>query len=86
MPGRKKIVHGGREVEAAVLDFSVVQEGVAQYKLEDGTILRVKPILVSVLRVEGEVNELGEPVYLLQSLVHAMIDGEQPNADEPLAR
>lgn len=86
MPGRKKIVHQGREVEAVVLDFSVLQDGAARYKLEDGTVLRVKPVVVSVLRVEGEVNELGEPVYLLQSLVHAMVDGEQTNADESSAQ
>lgn len=83
MPRRKPIKYQGRDAEATVLDFSVVTDGTARYRLEDGTVIRVKPVVVSVLRVEGEQNELGEPVYLVQSLVHTMVDGGDDDAAEP---
>jgi hypothetical protein len=75
MARRKKVTYQGREVEATVLDFTVVDDGTARYRLEDGTVLRVKPVVVAVLRVEDERNDLGEPVFLVQSLVHTMVDG-----------
>lgn len=75
MASRKRIVHEGREVDATMLDFSVIEDGVARYRLEDGTVLRVKPVVVNVLRLEGEKTELGEPVFLVQSLVHTTIEG-----------
>lgn len=84
MARRKRITHEGREIEATVLDFSVVEDGIARYRLEDGTVLRVKPVVVNVLRLEGERTELGEPVFLVQSLVHTTIDGGAENADDEL--
>ena len=82
MARRKTVTYAGREVEATVLDFSVVEDGTARYRLEDGTLLRVKPVVVNVLRLEGEQDALGEPVFLVQSLVHAMVDGGEPDADD----
>jgi hypothetical protein len=82
MSRRKKVTYQGREVEATVLDFTVVDNGTARVRLEDGTELRVRPVVVAVLRLDGERNELGEPVFLVQSLVHTMVDGDVDGGEE----
>jgi hypothetical protein len=52
-----------------VIDVQVVEgeEPFVQYKLEDGTVLKVKNVATSVLRVDGEYLPDGNPVYLFLS-------------------
>lgn len=55
------------------LDFSVEREDWNVYRLEDGTTLKVKLVLVDVIRTP-EHNPLGEPIYqiLSQNIVKAL--------------
>lgn len=39
----------------------------SEYSLEDGTILRIKPVMIAVSRVEGEHTPDGDPVYNMKS-------------------
>jgi len=52
-----------------VTDVPVVEgeERFVQYKLEDGSVLKVKNVATSVLRVDGEYLPDGNPVYLVLS-------------------
>ncbi len=43
------------------------EEHWSQYTLSDGTVIRVRPILIDVNRVDGQYNQAGEPVYELKS-------------------
>ncbi len=38
-----------------------------EVKLDDGTTLRVKPIVVSVARIDGRYDQNGNPMYALQA-------------------
>jgi hypothetical protein len=67
MPRRVKINFGGREVEADKIPVSGMREEWNQYMLEDGTVLRVRLIVSDVLRVVGEYNSDGDPVYIIKS-------------------
>jgi hypothetical protein len=49
-----------REVEVPVLE---AKEYWNEYKLEDGTTFRMKVVLSSILRIEGQYNEDGQPLY-----------------------
>jgi hypothetical protein len=35
--------------------------------LEDGTVLRIKPVPVSVARIEGHYDTVGNPMYAVQA-------------------
>lgn len=61
------------QVDATDVDFDTEDEGWRDYKLEDGTTLKVKTVVNKVFRIEGMYNELGEPVYEIstQNLVRA---------------
>ena len=58
---------GGRDVEAVPVDVSQANELWNEYLLEDGTVLKMKLILKKVLRVSGEFDAEGNPVYVMQS-------------------
>ena len=49
-----------------------------ELKLEDGTVLRVKPIVTSVVRIDGQYDLQGNPMYAIQG-GHAMVVGSAPD-------
>lgn len=58
---------GGRDVEAVPVDVNQANELWNEYLLEDGTVLKMKLILKKVMRVAGEFDSEGNPVYVMQS-------------------
>ena len=68
MPEDKmKINFGGREVEASPVDVNQANEKWNEYLLEDGTVLKMKLVLKKVMKVDGEFDSEGNPVYVMQS-------------------
>lgn len=57
----------GREVDATVLGFRTPAEHWNEYLVDDGSVLRLKLVATEVLRVDGEYDMEGKPIYLLQS-------------------
>lgn len=57
----------GREVGALELGFQTSGEHWNEYLLDDGSVVRIKLIMTSVARVEGEFDPSGAPVYVAQS-------------------
>jgi len=57
----------GREVEATDVDFETVKENWNEYKLEDGTILKFKTVVSSIIRTEDYDPMTGDPVYHIRS-------------------
>lgn len=58
---------GGRQVQATPIDVNQSSERWNEYFLEDGTVLKMKLVLKKVFRVDGEFDEEGNPVYVMQS-------------------
>jgi len=59
---KRTIDFQGRKVQAEEVAFESGVENWTQYTLEDGTILKMKGILLEVVRL-SEYNEKGEPIY-----------------------
>ncbi|MHC1635754.1 MAG: hypothetical protein ACXQTS_03905 [Candidatus Methanospirareceae archaeon] len=57
----------GREVEAVEVDFETIKEDWNEYKLEDGTILKFKTIVTSVIRTNDYDPMTGDPIYHVRS-------------------
>ncbi len=64
---RKIRMPDGREVDAIELGFQASGEHWSEYLVDDGTVIRLKPVAVQVSRVEGEYDPQGNPVYLIQT-------------------
>lgn len=57
----------GSSPNAESLDFETTEEVWNEYELDDGSTLKVKLVLNGVYRLVGEYNDMGEPVYIINS-------------------
>ena len=69
MPPRKRKVPGpdGRELEATVMPFQVGGENWNEYVVDDGSIVKLKPVVTEIMRVDGMFDQNGDPVYIVQA-------------------
>src|SRR5947208_13716753 len=56
-----------RQEEAEQFDFESKAEAWSRYQLADGTILKVRVLLTGVVRIEGEYDQSGNPIYVVSS-------------------
>ncbi|MBV9551354.1 MAG: hypothetical protein JO032_01055 [Alphaproteobacteria bacterium] len=63
---------------ATEIDVLDAKESWSEYRLADGTVLRVKPIMIAVTRVEGMDDGRNEPVYNLKSTLVTDVRGAKP--------
>jgi hypothetical protein len=54
------------------------KEAWSEYRLADGTVLRVKPIMIAVSRVDDAEAGNGEPVYNMKSTLVTDVRGAKP--------
>ncbi len=58
----KTVEFQGKQVKARSIDFESKGENWNQYTLEDGTVLKMKVVLLDVMRLDTY-NDAGDPVY-----------------------
>jgi hypothetical protein len=81
MPKRKVNI-GGNEFMAEEIEFESIEgEKWNKYLLHDGTELKLKAIVAEILRVEGQFQPNGDPVYTVNASVVV-----NTNAPEQLKR
>ena len=49
------------------VDVQEAREVWSEYRLSDGTVLRLKPVMITISRMEGEHTIEGDPVYNMKS-------------------
>jgi hypothetical protein len=57
----------GEPIDAEQVEISQSSEHWNQYLLEDGTVFKLKTIAARALRVIGQYDPEGNPVYIMQS-------------------
>jgi len=62
-----KVKYQGREVEATEVEFLTRKEDFNEYQLTDGTVIKMKTVVTDVVKIEGEVDPEGNPVYQVRS-------------------
>jgi hypothetical protein len=79
MPGGKRKIRlpDGSEVEADVIGFRTNAEHFNEYLLDDGTVIRMKPVVTEVIRIEGQYDPLGNPAYVIQSTNVTAVDAPE---------
>ena len=58
-----------REVDAVNIDFEAKSEPWVTYDLSDGTVLKVRTLVTGAMRLEGEHDPAGNPVYTVSTQV-----------------
>ena len=49
------------------IEMLEAKERWSEYRLADGTILRLKPVMIAIFRADGQTTPEGEPVYNMKS-------------------
>jgi hypothetical protein len=57
---------GGPAVDAFEVPILESTERWTELTLEDGAVIRIKPMIVGVIRVDGQWDQEGNPVYALR--------------------
>lgn len=65
--GKEKINFGGQPVEGTPIEPVQSQEYWNKYVLDDGSELKIKLVIKKVLRVDGQYDPEGNPLYFVQS-------------------
>jgi len=58
-----------REVEAVNVDFEAKSEPWVMYELSDGSVLKVRTLVTGIMRLEGEHDAGGNPLYTVSTQV-----------------
>ena len=57
----------GKLVEGVELDFKATKEEWNEYQTTDGSIVRMKVVVISIVRLKDEYDKENYPIYLLKS-------------------
>jgi hypothetical protein len=62
---KTKVTLGDRTLDGFEVPVDSSNEKWSEFKLEDGTLIRAKVNMVSAIRVDGEYDPAGNPLYAL---------------------
>jgi hypothetical protein len=62
---KKKLPVFGLEIDVSDVPIVNMEEFTNRYVLEDGTILKVKSVATSIMRIDGQFLPDGSPVYIV---------------------
>lgn len=67
--GRKRKIRtaDGQEVDATVMTFQEGGEHWNEYLIDDGSLARIKLVAKEILRLDGQYDAEGNPIYLISS-------------------
>lgn len=65
-------------VEGTEVPLTESVERWTELKLEDGSVLRVKPTILSIIRLDGRYDPQGNPMYAIQG-GQTMVVGSAPD-------
>jgi hypothetical protein len=58
---------GGQEFTGEEVDFEVEREGWNVYILHDGTTMKMKSVVASIVRLDGAYSPNGDPLYIVNA-------------------
>lgn len=67
MERRRKVPYQGKQFDGIEIPIKSSGELWNEYLLEDGTVIRLKVIMTDIIKVEGEFDAEGTPVYVMKS-------------------
>lgn len=57
----------GSEVDAENIGINQTNEHWNQYLLDDGTVIKIKLVATKIVRLVGQYDQIGNPVYFVNS-------------------
>lgn len=75
MTGKTRLNFGSEIVDATPVGINQASEYFNQYRLEDGTVLKMKLVATKVFRLDDRYDQEGNPIYFVQSTNVLSVDG-----------
>lgn len=69
-------IQGQGLVDVTEVGFRSTGEYWNEYLLDDGTVARIKLVVANVFRVDGQTDNKGQPVYMIESTNITSISAE----------
>ena len=69
-------IQGQGLVDVTEVGFRSTGEYWNEYLLDDGTVVRIKLVVANVFRVDGQTDNKGQPVYMIESTNITSISAE----------
>lgn len=66
MSPKRKLRYGPEMVDGEDVEFEPLAERWNEYRLSDGTLLKMKLVVTRIIRID-KYNDQGEPIYLVNS-------------------
>lgn len=67
----------GSEIDGQIVSFQTGGEHWNEYLVDDGSVIRVKLVATEIVRIEGQYDAEGNPVYVLQSTNVMAVDSPE---------
>lgn len=67
MERRKRIQFQGQMVDATEVSFQAGGEHWNEYLLDDGSVIKLKTVTTEIVRVDGQYDQDGNPLYVVRS-------------------
>jgi hypothetical protein len=65
---KKKVpLSDGRVIEGTIMPFQTAGEHWNEYLVDDGTVVRIKLVVKEIVRLDGEYDARGDPLYTVES-------------------
>ena len=78
MPKRTiKMPYKGRMIEAEEMSVERATEEWNTYLLDDGTVIRLKPVVLRVARIPGEYDDEGNEIFIVKSNNALVVDSPE---------
>ncbi len=78
MPKRTiKMPYKGRMIEAEEMSVERATEEWNTYLLDDGTVIRLKPVVLRVARIPGEYDDEGNEIFIVKSNNVLVVDSPE---------
>jgi hypothetical protein len=72
-----KMPYKGRTVEAEEMIVQRATEEWNTYLLDDGTVIRLKPVVLRVARIPGEYDDEGNEIFIVKSNNVMVVDSPE---------
>ena len=63
----------GKSIDAPVVEIADIRETPTRVTLEDGTVLRLRIDVIEAIRIDGEWDADGHPMYQVRNGVNIMV-------------
>ena len=77
MERRRKVPYNNKMVDGVEIPVNSSKELWNEYLLEDGTVIRTKVVTTDIVRIDGEYDDEGNPLYMMKTTTVSSVSASE---------